>query len=190
MKTNRPILKRPLTAREYKLIPIFIICLIFYGLYFILIPGVIKLNTLKEQLQTITNKRSAYRELYEKPIDYKEALTGYNDIVKKVPTDKNLSEFIIDVEKWAKAKDVTVISICPQNTVAENVAGTTADVIPCEITINGDFDSLLNFLSELENYSRLSRIDSIELNAPTYVMAKATSMWKLVVKISLYYLTV
>lgn len=181
--------KRPLTSRERKLILIFIICFLFCCLYFILNHKIIKLNDLREQLQAITNESSVYKQLYENPIDYEELLAIYSDIIKKALMNKDLSEFLTDVEKWANEKDITIISINPQSMITEDVTEVTINTIPFEITINGGYDSLLDFISELENYSRISRIYGIELNAPTDDLTfKSSLLWELVVRVNLYYL--
>ena len=64
--------------------------------------------------------------------------------------------------------------------ITEDVTEVTINTIPFEITINGGYDSLLDFISELENYSRISRIYGIELNAPTDDLTfKSSLLWNL-----------
>jgi Tfp pilus assembly protein PilO len=154
----------------------------------LLTPRIIEFNSLKNELQAITNQRTMYKQLYENPIEYEEVLNKYNDIVKKVPKNKGLSGFLIDIDKWANEKDITVISIYPQSITTEDIAEVAINVIPFEIKINGDYDLLLDFISELENYSRISRIYGMELRAATDLNATSSLLWELVIKVSLYYL--
>ena len=74
--------------------------------------------------------------------------------------------------------------------MTEDIEDVTINVIPFEIKISGKYDALLDFLSEMENYSRISRIYGIELK--TYrdsdSVVNSSLLWELVIKVNLYYL--
>jgi Tfp pilus assembly protein PilO len=187
---NLSIFGRPLTNRVQKLIFIFISCFILSSLYFILTPRIMELNNLNNQLQAIINEKSAYKRMYENPMDYEDALSKYKDIINTVPKNKEIPKFLMDVEKWANASNITIISLYPQRTMTEDIEDVTINVIPFEIKISGKYDALLDFLSEMENYSRISRIYGIELK--TYrdsdSVVNSSLLWELVIKVNLYYL--
>lgn len=188
MKVQWSILNRPITKREHKLVIAFTICLIFYGLYFIFYPKVIGLSNLRKQLQEVTNSKVTYRRLYENHNNYKAAVVRSSDIIKKVPNNKDVSGFLIDIEKWADEQGVTIISIYSQSIMTENIAETTVNFIPFEIIIKGSYDSLLGFIGQMENYSRILKIEGLKLNASTDSSVKLQFPWELTVKVNLYYL--
>lgn len=188
MRLDWSFLDRPLTKREQKLILIFIISIILCSIYFILTPRIIELNDLKNQLDTILKERSVYKRMDENLMDHEELLTKYDNIIKIVPQNKEISEFLTDIEKWANENNIAITSIYPQSTMIEDVEEVTINVIPFEIKISGRYDSLLNFMSELENYSRISRIYGMELKTSNDKVVNSSLPWELVVKVRLYYL--
>lgn len=188
MKARRSILNRPLTKREHKLVIAFTVCLIFYGLYFIFYPKVIELSNLRKQLLEVSNSKIIYKRLYENHNDYKATVVNSNDIIKKVPKNKDVSGFLVDIEEWADEKEVTIISIYSQSTMTENIAETTVNFIPFEIIIKGSYDSLLGFIGQMENYSRILKIEGLKLNVSTDSSVKSQFPWELTLKVNLYYL--
>ncbi|AEE91557.1 conserved protein of unknown function [Tepidanaerobacter acetatoxydans Re1] len=188
MKVRRSILNRPLTKREHKLVIAFIVCLIFYGLYFIFYPRVIELSNLRKQLLEVSNAKITYKRLYENHNNYKATAVKSNDIIQKVPKDKDVSGFLVDMENWADDKGSTIVSIYSQSTMTENIAETTVNFIPFEIIIKGNYDSLLSFIGQMENYSRILKIEGLKLNTSTDSSVKSQFPWELTIKVNLYYL--
>lgn len=180
--------KRYLTKRELRLIFLLAICLVFCALYFLLAPKIDKLNSLKNQLSAVHKERSLYEKFYKERYDYDKIAAEYNDLIKKVPVNSDLSNFIVDIEQWAEHEGISLISIFPQNMIIENISETNVNIIPCEITICGDLDSLLTFLSKLEDYSRISKVDELQLTTPTENMLNYKFPWELTVKVILYYI--
>jgi len=105
-----------------------------------------------------------------------------------VPKNKDVSGFLVDIEEWADEQGVTIISIYSQSIMTENIAETTVNFIPFEIIIKGSYDSLLGFIGQMENYSRILKIEGLKLNASTDSSVKLQFPWELTVKVNLYYL--
>jgi len=188
MRKSLLLLNRNLTKRELWLIILLFICLVLCCLYFILAPRIVKLNSLKDHLSAVNNEKSLYEKFYKEHFNYDKILAEYKDLVKKVPMNNDLSKFVVDIEKWVQENDIALISIFPQKTITENITGTDINIIPCEITVCGDFNLLLSFISQLENYSRILQVDELQLTTPIAELAKSKFPWKLTIKVSLYYL--
>lgn len=157
-------------------------------MYFIFYPKIIDLSNLRKQLQEVTNSKVTYSRLYENHNNYKAAVVRSSDIIKKVPKNKDVSGFLVDIEEWADEQGVTIISIYSQSIMTENIAETTVNFIPFEIIIKGSYDSLLGFIGQMENYSRILKIEGLKLNASTDSSVKLQFPWELTVKVNLYYL--
>jgi len=180
--------KKYFTKREIRLFLLLAICIVLCALYFLLAPRVDKLNSLKNQLNAVNNERSSYEKLYKNYLDYDKILAEYKDLIIKVPVNNDISKFIIDMEEWTECSGISLISIIPQKTKTEQIEETDINIIPCEVTICGEFDLLLSFISELETYSRICRINDLQLTALSENISYSTFEWKLTVNVSLYYI--
>lgn len=186
MRSNFFIVNRPLSKREKILLLFFIICIILWGFYFILNPKLIELLDLKKQLHRIKSEKLVYTQLYDNPKDYKGVLEEYDDIVKKIPKNKGLPEFLISIEDWAIEENLSIISIYPKNYIEDDV-----NTIIFEITLSGDFISLLDFLSKLENHSRSLHANRIKFKALSDLTSDSSlsrEHWELLIELKLYYL--
>ncbi|HHX22500.1 MAG TPA: type 4a pilus biogenesis protein PilO [Thermoanaerobacterales bacterium] len=175
-------IKRPLSKREKTLFYLLIFCIILWGIFFIVIPKTNEVNDLKYKLNTIKRERLEYKQLYNNPKDYTNILNRYDELIKKIPKNIGLSEFLIDIEKWATESDLNIISIYPQQ--MDNTAG----FIIFEITLNGSFTSIVNFIDTLENHTRIIEIYEVKLNTISGVTNSYDSVWELKVNVKLYFL--
>lgn len=162
MRKSLSFLKKLTTNKEYKFIFISIFC--FLLCLFILNLKRMEYSDLKKQLHEIMDEKAIYERLYNFSMDYGELMTAHSNITKKLPENKNFTKFLVDIEKWANKKNITIISVNPKSIATKDVADVVINSIPFEITVNGYYDSLLDFISELENYPWLSSISGIELN--------------------------
>ncbi len=187
MRKGLSCFKGSFTKREMKLFLLFAFFLVFCTLYLVFAPRIFKLNTLKAQLMEVNKEKSSYESLYEKYYGYDKILDKYSDLLKKVPAHNDLSGFLIDMEKWTEDLEITLISIVPQKYTTGDFTDIEVSIVPCDITVGGDFNSLLSFVAKLENYSRVSQIDELRLTKTIENTLDSNVVWTLTVKISLYY---
>ncbi|MGI6425561.1 MAG: hypothetical protein ACOX2A_10305 [Tepidanaerobacteraceae bacterium] len=64
----------------------------------------------------------------------------------------------------------------------------TAGFIIFEITLNGSFTSIVNFIDTLENHTRIIEIYEVKLNTISGVTNSYDSVWELKVNVKLYFL--
>ncbi|MFY9217594.1 MAG: type 4a pilus biogenesis protein PilO [Tepidanaerobacteraceae bacterium] len=181
-------LKKNSTKREKGLIFLIVMCLVLYAIHSLLAPKIGKLNSLKSQLIAVNNERASYEQSYNKYHDYDSIMAEYDNLKKKVPIDNDLSKFIRDIENWCQHSDITIISIVPQETKTEQIEEIEVNLIPCEITIRGNFDLLLTFVDKLENYHRICRINEIKLTGLSERNSSPSLDWKLTINVGLYYI--
>jgi len=179
--------KRFYTFGKY-LVSSIAIFLIFCAVYFLLSPKINEFNGLKKELNEVHNEWALYEKLYRKYLEYNNITAQYNELIKRVPINNDLTKFIYDIEEWAEQNDVLLISIVPQETTTERIKEIDVNIIPCEITINGDFDLLLSFISMMENYPRICRIKEIYITSLAEKNLYYPFAWKLTVIVSLYYI--
>mgnify|MGYP000844851750 FL=1 len=178
--------RRSVTKRELVLIFLLVISFIFFSVSFAIVPRIIKLNSLENQLSELNKEKSSYEKLYRKYLNYDEILGKYTDLLKSVPGNNDLSKFIRELEVWGEQLGITIISILPQDIITENFSEIEVNIVPCEITIGGEFDSLISFLDKLESCSRISQVNELRLTKIEDI-SNSNFPWTLTVKVNLYY---
>ena len=160
------------------------VSLVLLGIYSILNPRINALFMLKSQLKDMENKSVSLQKLNKSTTDIG-FLSKYDELIKRIPKDNGIPEFLVDIEELAEERDLIIISIHPSNELEKD-----DNLISFSIVINGDYESLLGFINELENHTRALRISRMELNRVNYVKAKFSSSWELVVDVDLWYLPI
>lgn len=175
-------LKKYLKGSEDNLVVLTTICLVICAFYFVLYPKLIRNRDLKLQLEEVLNIKSEYINAHKNYAHLAQ------EAEKRIPKDKEIPEFLRDIERWSEDKQVKIVSIYPGQTRMEHIENSEINVIPVEISVEGIYGFLLEFLNEMESYPRFLKIEELSLETIDSLPLDSFTLCKLTVRISLYYL--
>jgi len=175
-------LKKYLKRSEDNLVVLTAICLLICAFYFVLYPKLIRNRDLKSQLEEALNTKTEYINIYENDAHLAQKAAKY------IPKNKEIPKFLKDIERWSNDKQVKIVSIYPDQTRIEHIGNSEINVIPIEISAEGIYEVLLEFLDEMENYSRFLKVEELSLEAIDSLPLDSFTLCKLTARISLYYL--
>lgn len=168
------LLKISLTQREKALLLLFFVATAFYWFF----------KTGYHQIEDYFLKKT---ELEQKRIslsllqgihDKKSGIEAAAELeLKKLPDDDRIADYIIDIGGRAAAEGVRLVLI-----KAGEVSEDEVKILPVEITVEGDKESLIKFLKHIENYERICQIEKINMD-----YMERLGLWKLTVTVDLFY---
>ncbi|WP_041423895.1 type 4a pilus biogenesis protein PilO [Thermosediminibacter oceani] len=167
-------MKIRLTKREKALLLLFFVTVALYLFYRTGYRQIEDHFKKKIELEQKRLSLSLLQRIYDKKSGIEDAAKLE---LKKLPDDDKIADYIINIEGWARAEGVRLVLI-----KAGEVSGDEVKVLPVEITVEGDKESLLKFLKRIENFERLSKVEKINL-----VYAELSGFWTLTVTVDLYY---
>lgn len=159
---------KKLTKREKHLILILITLIISWCLYQIYYPKITTLIEKKEQLKQIKQISYQYQQQHIK-----------NNLDKEIPTENNISNFIVLLEKMCEKNQIKIISIVPCNELREDIR-----LQSVKIKVEGNLDNIICLLDDLTKCKRALKIKNINLDKKQTV---STVKWIMSTSINLYY---
>jgi Tfp pilus assembly protein PilO len=160
LKNLKSILPKTLTRREKKLITALIILIVLCVIYYFHIPAFKLLCLKQKELEDLKISSGAeQRQYYSSKERTEELLIDSNNIMNKVPTDPDMTQFITNLDYICEAHNVKILTIEPQKHEEAN----ELCVLPVDVTINGDYIAFLRILKELENSKRMVEVSEVSL---------------------------
>lgn len=175
-------LNKYLKRSEDNLVVLITVCLVICAFYSVLYPKLIRNRDLKLQLEEALNTKSEYINIYKNDAYLAQKTEKY------IPKSQEMPKFLKDIERWSNDKQVKIVSIYPGQTRIEQIGSSEINVIPIEISAEGIYGFLLEFLDEMESYSRFLKVEELSLEAIDSLPLDSFTLCKLTARISLYYL--
>jgi len=168
-----------LSQREKFLLLLFFTTLAFYLFFKIESPRIEEYFLKKAELEQKRASLSLLQNIYDDKSSIEAAMKLE---IEKLPTDDRISDYIIEVDSWAAAEKVTLISIKAVEIIEDGE--NKVKILPVEVVAEGKRDSLMEFLKHVENHERFSRINNIKMEH----LGKS-ELWRVTVTVDLFYLT-
>jgi len=168
-----------LSQREKFLLLLFFMTLTFYLFFRIEYKRIEEYFLKKTELEQKKASLSLLQNIYNDKSSIEAAMKLE---IKKLPADDRISDYIIEVDSWAAAEEVTLISIKAGEIIED--AKNKVKILPVEVIGEGKRDSLIEFLKHVENHERLSRINNIKMEH-----LGESELWRVTVTVDLFYLT-
>lgn len=136
-------------------------------------PSIAKLGIVKESLASLQEKELRVNELlnqYESVRDVYQRISKQDKdtLEKALPSNINNVRLILDLEQMAEQrglgfKDVDVILV-EQQRAQENIGQEQLRKVQASMTLSGDYDSFIQFLSDVEQSLRILTMRKIDFN--------------------------
>jgi type IV pilus assembly protein PilO len=170
-------LRDKLTRREKILLSLFFITCTFIAFYKIGYGWIEKYLLTKAEVQ----QKRAVLTLLQGIYSNKDSI---DEVIKtslvELPSDDEISTYIVKVESWARNENISLLSIKPGE-IVEN-GKSKVKVIPVEITLEGKRDSFIRFLNYMESFERISQVSRV-----TMEYTGKADLWKSTLTVNLFY---
>jgi Tfp pilus assembly protein PilO len=165
-----------LSKREKILIINVTFLLLFYSYYSLYLSKMLtKIQGLSSELKEValSHNVNTYPEVLStnQITRSEESIIRYNSALIAVPENKMEAQIACDIKSFADASHITISNISIENTPASkeeqydiNEDKIVFNTLSVKINISGDMKSIINFLSLIENGSRVATINDINLN--------------------------
>lgn len=114
-------------------------------------------NKLKENYQMVAAKAAALPDLKK---DLEQLRGEFTVLLKQLPTTLDTSGVLNEIHQAAATNNVTTYSIQPEASKADEMV----EVTPFAIEVQGEYDQVLKFVTDVGQLSRLITISDISLN--------------------------
>lgn len=175
-----------LSKREKVLIGVLLILLILYVYYYFFLSPVFKQinevkNNISEDMIQIDKINSTEAEIKKLNTEYDACKLKFADASNKLPENERNPEISYNLKALGDKNSITIDGITyavPADYKAANQNGAQANntqktapgdiklnVVPVQINIEGAYPSIMNFVNSIENGSRISRVDGINITS-------------------------
>lgn len=175
-----------LSKREKALIEIFLGLLILYIYFYFFLSPVFKeigkaKNNISEDMIQINNINSTEVEIKKLTAEYDTCKLKFADASNKLPENERDPEISYNLKVLGDKSIITIDGItfsAPADYKAANQNGTQGNneqkaapgdirlnVVPVQITVEGAYPSIMNFVNSIENDSRISSVDGINMTS-------------------------
>lgn len=178
-----------LSKREKVLIGVMLLCVVFYGYIKLLLNPIIDnlnevnstVNTYKSQLNLL-NTASSDNKMLEKKLE--DLQTRLADAVKALPLSERSPEAAFNIKQFADSSKVKLNSLTfgqamdyssktqsnannNSSSADQNNSASKLMYLPVTISVTGDYNSIINFISSIENGNRIAEISSADFTNST-----------------------
>lgn len=166
-----------LTRREKILLMLFVLTCIYVAFYKTCYGRMREYLAMKAEAQKKREIFALLQGIYTNQEDISDRI---KNSLSKLPTEEKITDFIIELENWAKAENITLYSIKPGEIAETGISKVKS--IPVEITLEGQKESLIRFLSRMESFERISQLGRVSLE-----FSGADELWRSEMTIYLFY---